>query len=231
MFVTVAKRRARNMQPIVRCLDLFCGAGGAGEGYRRAGFDVTGVDIRPQPHNPHRFIQADALAFLREHGHEFAFIHASPPCQRWSMATRMRPGAAATHPDLIAPVRELLLTCGKPWVSENVVGAPLREPLMLCGTMFGLKVYRHRLFESSFRLPAQPHSPHRDNCHGNHRISRNGFVNVFGGGGNTDYKRKAMGIDWMTRDELSQAIPPAYTEWIGREFLNTANDQTEGPAA
>ncbi len=138
-----------------RLLDLFCCAGGAGEGYRRAGFDVTGVDNRPQKNNPHTFILADALEYCADHGHEYDVIHASPPCQKYSTIT---PKAnRGNHPDLIAPVRELLLATGKPFVIENVGGArkELMNPFMLCGTMFGLRtpcgaeLQRHRHFESN----------------------------------------------------------------------------------
>jgi len=229
MFVTVAKREGCNVQALVRCLDLFCCAGGAGEGYRRAGFDVTGVDIRPMPHNPHRFIQGDALAFLREHGHEFDFIHASPPCQGYSTLAAMHPGKV--WPKLIDQVRSLVKATGKPYVIENVETAPLRREsdlfgnhgVMLCGSMFGLGVARgflrrHRIFETSFPLP-QPACKHVGKA-----------VGVYGHGGHTGKHRmlyreeasKAMGIDWMNRDEMCQAIPPAYTEWIARQWC-TAN--------
>ena len=212
------------MKPLVRCLDLFCCAGGAGEGYRRAGFDVVGVDIRPQPHNPHCFVQADALEFLREFGHEFDFIHASPPCQAHCDLKHM--WNAKKHTDLIGPTRDLLRQTGKPWIIENVEGAPLETPVILCGTMFNLgtddaELRRHRLFELGGGLPPlfAPPCQHR----GKPRV-----IGVYGGHGrdrrrkvntqdfSTDARREAMGIDWMTGAELSQAIPPAYTEWLGR---------------
>lgn len=205
-------------------LDLFCGAGGAAMGYHRAGFEVVGVDINPQPHYPFEFHQADALEFPLE---GFDVIHASPPCQRWSSATRLC-GRPETHPDHLTPIRERLQEAGIPFVIENVYGAPLQTPLMLCGLMFGLKMFRHRYFECSPLLLAVGHPSHRGK-----RIGE-GYYCVVGGGGPWKSKsrggglnngplaewRKAMGIDWMRREELTQAIPPAYTEYLGRQLLN-----------
>lgn len=214
-----------------KLLDLFCCAGGAGMGYHRAGFDVTGVDIRKQPHNPHRFIQADALEYLREHGYEYDAIHASPPCQAHSDLKHM--WNAKKHVDLIAPTRELLKASGKPYIIENVEGAPLHKPVILCGTMFGLgtddaELRRHRLFEVNWPLFLRPECQHG-------RKPR--VIGVYGGHGRdrrrnvntqdfpTSARREAMGIDWMTSTELSQAIPPAYTEWIGRQLLSQMREQ------
>lgn len=219
------------MSDKMRLLDLFCGAGGAGMGYHRAGFEVVGVDIAPQKHYPFEFHQADAFDFLAEHGREFDIIHASPPCQQFSRLGsiwKARLGARAwaeKHPDLIAPMRHALLQCSKPYVIENVVGAPLQNAILLCGTMFGLKVYRHRLFESNLLLLAPPHAPHHDNCKAVGRgLSLKGFLSVTGHGGfgfanGFDYAKDAMGIEWMDRKDLSQAIPPAYTEFIGRQIM------------
>lgn len=201
-----------------RLLDLFSCQGGAGVGYARAGFEVVAVDIDPQPRNPFEFHQADALDFLAEHGHEFDAIHASPPCQAYTMAQRIR---GNEHPDLVAPTRAALIALGKPWVIENVVGAPLLEPVMLCGSMFdGLRVYRHRLFETSLDLPQPEHPEHvatvakmgRPPVEGQH-------MHVVGNFSGVDYARKAMGIDWMNRDGLREAIPPAFTEHVGRHLL------------
>lgn len=198
-----------------RLLDLFCGAGGAAVGYRRAGFDVVGVDLRPQPRYPFTFHQADALTFDLA---GFDVVHASPPCQRWSALNKQlrRP-----HPDLIGPTRDRLVGWGGPWIMENVPGAPLRADVLLCGRMFGLGVKRHRLFETwdGYR----PWTPFHDD--------RGPFVGVYGHPGGTHRRRpgeskgttaewrEAMGIDWMTAGELAQAIPPAYTEWIALEVL------------
>lgn len=202
-----------------RLLDLFCGAGGAGEGYRRAGFDVTGVDIALMPNNPHTFIQADALEYLAEHGHEYDAIHASPPCQAYSVTRNI--GHGKEYPDLIGPTREALEATGKPYVIENVVGAPLNTTIMLCGAMFGLKVYRHRLFESNVMLFQPPHPKHTEKIGKAGRgPNANGWMSVSGNIVNPDAGRAAMGMDhWMTRNELSQSIPPAYTEYIGRQLM------------
>jgi site-specific DNA-cytosine methylase len=128
-----------------RLLDLFCGAGGAGMGYHRAGFEVVGVDIAPQPHYPFEFHQGDALEYLAAHGHEFDAIHASPPCQRYSSIQRITKNKHK-WPDLVDPVRQLLIKSGKPYVIENVQGAPLRVDAFMCGSMFGLGMIRHRIF-------------------------------------------------------------------------------------
>ena len=206
----------------MKLLDLFCGAGGAGEGYRRAGFDVTGVDNRPMPRNPHRFIQADALEYLAEHGHEYDAIHASPPCQAYSVASVSQRKAGKRYPDLLAKTRELLIASGKLFAIENVPGAPMRADAILCGSMFGLRVIRHRMFEMNLnRLILTPTCQHHENpvCVVGHgtpswNLERNGMVCH-----TADERRAAMGIDWMDGATLSQAIPPAYTEFIGRELL------------
>lgn len=212
----------------MRLLDLFCGAGGAGEGYRRAGFEVTGVDIKPQPHNPHTFVRGDAIEYLEAHGHEFDAIHASPPCQGYSALKAMHGGKS--YPMLIEKVRELLQRISRPYVIENVERAPLQSysclfgghGVMLCGSMFGLAVSRgflrrHRIFETSFPV-AQPPCNHRGLA-----------VGVYGHGGHSGKHRmlyraeaaEAMGIDWMNRDELAQAIPPAYTAYLGQALAKT----------
>jgi DNA (cytosine-5)-methyltransferase 1 len=206
-----------------RLLDLFCGAGGCSVGYHRAGFEVTGVDIAPQPRYPwpERFVLADALEFLRGvRPGEWDFIHASPPCQAY---TRIRHLTRAGHPALIEEVRALLKATGIPYVIENVPGAPLVSPIVLCGASFGLKTYRHRLFESSEFLFAPVHSSHREKCPRAGRLYREGgFMSVVGKIGFTAYAREVMGCPWMTGAELSQAIPPAYCEWIGRQLLQCA---------
>ena len=215
----------------MRILDLFCKAGGATRGFQMAGFEVVGLDIEPQKrYIGDDFIQGDALCALRDllsgkgirgrnqtyYLSDFVAIAASPPCQHYSEGTRN--DNRHKHPNLIPSIRELLIECGLPYVIENVSGAAayMNNPVTLCGVMFPeLRVYRHRLFECSFPVVAPAHTDHQDNCHGNNMISRKGYVNVFGGGGLVEYKREAMGIDWMTRDELSQAIPPAYTQFVG----------------
>jgi len=221
-----------------RLLDLFCGAGGAAMGYHRAGFDVVGVDIRPQPNYPYEFIQGDALEvldslrFFADEKEACDAIHASPPCQahvKGMAAANRALGRAYDHVDLIGPTRELLIATGLPYVIENVVGAPLRNWIMLCGSSFGLDVRRHRLFETSFGLMASPcaHYLQRERKfwtstmttrarHGKHGAT---VAQVYGAGGDRHTWGPAMGIDWMTGDELAEAIPPAYTEFIGQQLV------------
>lgn len=207
----------------MRLLDLFCGAGGAAMGYYRAGFtEIVGVDIKPQPHYPFRFVRADALE-----GHTlpqgFDVIHASPPCQSFSKTRAILRGKGLRNPgvDLVAQTRALLRRHGRPYVIENVPGAPLEAPIVLCGTMFGLRVYRHRLFECSELILAPGDGPH-EHTTGSHRgySKDTPFITVGGNNYNREQGAAAMGIGWpMTRAELSQAIPPAYTEFIGRQLI------------
>lgn len=210
-----------------RLLDLFCCAGGAGVGYARAGFEVVGVDIEPQPRYPFEFIQADALGLDPEFVATFDAIHASPPCQSYSDLAK-RNGNADAWPRLIDPTRDLLIASGRPWVIENVEGAPLRNPVVLCGTMFpGLRVLRHRLFEANFPIVAPPHGKHPKVHTFDKRKSHYGktndmidFVQVTGGGNCTIAAAKdAMGITWMTKNEMNESIPPAYTKLIGEQLL------------
>lgn len=211
----------------MKLLDLFCGAGGAAMGYHRAGFDVVGVDIKPQPRYPFTFHQGDALEFCRRYGSEFDVIHASPPCQAYSVTQNLKT-VSANHPDLVGVTRDTLRKTGKPYVIENVPGAPLRETVMLCGTMFDLGVIRHRRFECNPVLTFSPYT-----CHHRGRVCpmwwksrrealRRGetfeYITVAGKSFLVQEARDAMKINWMTRDELAQAIPPAYTEWIGRRL-------------
>lgn len=198
-----------------RLLDLFCGAGGAAMGYHRAGFEVVGVDIAPQPHYPFAFIQADALMWWIG---GFDAIHASPPCQAYSWSARRWNVERA---DLLDDTRERLRMAGVPFVIENVPGAPLLEPAVLCGRMFGLPLIRHRLFETNWQLWPLPGHPRHVGLIGKGQavtVAGHGGDNVRGNGGRAA-KRAAMGIDWMTDVELNEAIPPAYTEWIGRQLI------------
>lgn len=208
-------------------LDLGCSQGGCSVGYYRAGFDVVGVDILPQPKYPFLEIhQGDMVEALddKEFVSRFAAIHASPPCQLYSSITKMwDPGA---HPDLVGPVREKLAALGKPYVIENVPGAPLVEPVVLCGTMFGLALHdgtgelrRHRLFESNIPLSPPRSCRHTDTP----------TIGVYGRPGGSSLRdggrhslkqwREAMGLPHMTAEGLAQAIPPDYTEWIGRQIM------------
>jgi len=204
-----------------RLLDLFCGAGGATKGYQRAGFHVTGVDIAPQPNYcGEEFYQADALTFPLA---GFDAIHASPPCQAFT-AYRRRPNHVGEYPDLIAPVRERLIEAGVPWVIENVPGAPLIDPIQLCGSSFGLDIRRHRLFESNVSMLAPPCAHHWQTPRfpqATNRTNLRSTVEV-GAWRTAHLAPAAMGIDWMTLEELSEAIPPAYTEHVGTHLLMAA---------
>jgi DNA (cytosine-5)-methyltransferase 1 len=209
-----------------RLLDLFCGAGGASMGYYRVGFEVVGVDIKPQPHYPFEFHQADALTYPLG---GFDAYHASPPCQAYADANAngLKP---SRHQRLIEPIRIRLNLTGKIFVIENTHKAPLNATLMICGTMFGLKVIRHRYFEFNFAGPLSPFS-----CNHWGQVASGEFLGIYarGGKGHRHGKglrdasseppkitaQEAMGIDWMTKEELTQAIPPAYTEYIGKYLL------------
>jgi DNA (cytosine-5)-methyltransferase 1 len=205
-----------------RLLDLFCGAGGAAMGYHRAGFDVAGVDIKPQPHYPFEFHQGDALTWPLD---GFDAIHASPPCQRYSQATKVWRGRCDSHPDLVAPTRERLAQNGRPYVIENVIGAPLINAIMLCGTAFPeLRVRRHRLFECSFPIMAMPcnHAAvdYAVPVYGHSGAGANRGRERDRGRSNTGSDwREAMGIDWMTNAEIVLSIPPAYTQFIGEQLM------------
>lgn len=214
------------MKPVL--LDLFCKAGGAGMGYHLAGFDVVGVDIEDQPRYPFEFYKADALQYLEQHGHLYDVIHASPPCQRYTNMQSIHKNRIE-HPDLIEPVRDMLIATGKPFIIENVVGAPLKDYITLCGVMFGLKVYRHRLFESNVLLMEPPHPCHPEVMPSVGRgVSPSGYVSIGAGGiigvrNAHKLRSDAMGIDWMNRDELTNAVPPAFTNYVGQQILNHLN--------
>ena len=210
-----------------RALDLFSGAGGATRGLQLAGFHVTGVDIRPQPrYVGDHFIQADALNPPFD-VRSFDFIWASPPCQAFTIASKVHRNAGTVYPDLIEATRAMLRRSGTAWVIENVPGAPVRPDLILCGSQFGLPIARHRLFECSFpyfELLA-PCNHARDIIticgHGTpqwmrkRRIARGLHPNA-----SVAVKKAAIGVDWMNRGELAQSIPPAYSEFIGKAALN-----------
>ena len=207
-------------------LDLFCGAGGAAMGYHRAGFDVTGVDIKRQPHFPFKFLHLDVFEYLYRASNLTGFdaIHASPPCQLYSEAGKLH-RVRQDHPDLIGPTRHALEETGLPWVIENVPNAPLRVDLELCGSMFGLAIRRHRWFEANFPL-RKPHAPH------NHSALYDPW---HGPGRTADKFRAAMGIDWMPiaggrnkPGSVDLAIPPAYTEWIGKQLLEVVTFSKAG---
>ena len=232
-----------------RLLDLFCGEGGAGRGFQLAGFDVTGVDLakRCASRYPGRFIRGDAVKFAVDHAGDFDAVHASPPCKVHTSLAVLHPEDTAgmlfpmaTHVDLIPDTRAALVASGRPWIIENVPGAPLIDPVTLCGSMFGLgavcedgwrQLWRHRLFESTARLIAPGPCQHDGSP-----------VGVYGnGGGGLDaatrgYKatqqeaNEALQTPWMSRTGVSQAIPPAYTEWLGAQLLDQlGNEKTPEP--
>lgn len=210
-----------------RLLDLFCGAGGAAEGYHRAGFDVVGIDINPQPNYPFEFIRAEGnwhrswLEPWQVRG--YSAIHASPPCQAFTAYRRRGAGVGDSYPDLIGEMRQILIKTGLPWVMENVPGSPVQPMVQLCGSSFGLDVRRHRWFETNVpmmsppcahglqRVPRFAHATNRKNLR---RTVEIGVWRI-----PLPVQQQAMGIDWMTLDELSEAIPPAYTEYIGEQLL------------
>lgn len=230
----------------MRILDVFCCAGGAGTGYHRAGFDVYGVDIAPQPNYPFAFCRGDALAILRyliagvkvgftkRDGSkewlgldDFDAVHTSPPCQSRTTMSNRYPEAQAAHPQLIAPTRDLLEEIGLPYVIENVPGArrDLLEPTTLAGGMFQLHVDRPRLFETNFPLTAPPkRKPDHvigvyGRSHDGRRLWTRADGSVLRAARTLEEGRKAMGIEWMAWHELTEAIPPAYTEFIGGQLI------------
>ena len=258
--------------PGMRLLDLFCGAGGAAMGYHQAGFDdITGVDIKSQPRYPFRFIQGDALEYLADHGHEYDAIHASPPCQGYSVMNNLPWLKGRDYPLLILPCIEMLEGLGKPYVLENVMGARHGAKGLakrgleahglkagwLCGAMFGLPFYRHRLFAANWLWLAPGHLKHVGVIKHGRMLSNNGsrasaiiypegaprsrgihkpgdvesvraakaLMVGQNGNGTVGHAKgwhlaaEAMGIDWMKRAELTQAIPPAYTRFIGEQLL------------
>ena len=209
----------------MKLLDLYCKAGGASKGYQLAGFEVVGVDIKKQKRYPFKFIQADCLELMKdiEFLKSFDVITASPPCQTHSITQHLRnaQGKSTDKIDLIPQTREALIESGKPYVIENVPGSPLVNPIQMCGSSFGLKVRRHRLFESNLQLKGSV-------C--NHK-EQGKPVGIYGSmrdeipnGGHTaksiEQAREAMGIDWMIWGELVEAIPPIYTKEIGTQILD-----------
>jgi DNA (cytosine-5)-methyltransferase 1 len=234
-----------------RLLDLFCGAGGAAMGYHRAGFEVVGVDIRPQPNYPFEFYQGDALealAAIADGGllpgvRDFDAVHASPPCQGYSAANNIH--QRTDHPLLIDEVRALLIATGLPYVIENVEGARANMPnaVTICGLAFGLNVRRHRLFDCNFPVMVPGCTGHdrdylivfgqgsaRTRAKQIGRTAKDGPI-LRRGTASWEASCEAMGIDWMRRPELSEAIPPAYTEHIGSYLLLEVDARAEGVAA
>lgn len=207
----------------LRLLDLFCGAGGAAVGYHRASFEVVGVDIKPQPNYPFRFLQGDALEYLRDdiligdiaHG-RLDVIHASPPCQRWLGVPR---ALGEDYPDLIGPTRELLKSTGLPYVIENVPDAPLEDGFVLCGSTFGLPVVRHRRFEVWPSIGLVPSTCHQGSY--SRGTEHPGTYPFAHGAWRPAWREHVLPVvwPWMTLEESHDAIPPAYTEVIGAALL------------
>lgn len=215
-----------------KLLDLFCGVGGAGEGYQRAGFEVTGVDNIEQPNNPHKFILDDALEYLIKYGNNYDVIHASPPCQLYSVSTYQFRKKGKVYPNLIPPLKEVLDKLEKPYIIENVPLAPIRSDVVFKGYVFGLKVIRERKFELGNGLFILQQEMYKTNK----QVKKGDFVTVAGKGSLKSHKndhdfkhskgsilenwRFALGIPWAkTYKELANAIPPAYTEYIGQQIL------------
>jgi len=217
-----------------KLLDLYCGEGGCSMGYHQAGFQVTGVDVVWMERYPFQFFQTSALKLIDDPDFiaQFDAIAASPPCK---VHTSMKAFSSSHHIDLVPETRELLMQSGKSWVMENVPGAPLIDPITLCGSMFGLPVRRHRLFESNIEL-SQPDCRHAEQeanspgykvrqYHSGQPVEyMANVVSVYGRGngygpGETELWRNAMQMPWASKDGLAQAIPPAYTEFIGRQLI------------
>jgi DNA (cytosine-5)-methyltransferase 1 len=212
----------------MKILDLFCKAGGAGYGYYLAGFEVVGVDIEPQPHFPFEFHQADAIEYLREHWMEFDAIHASPPCQEYSKSAAQWRKEGREYPDLVGKTREELIKTGKPYIIENVPNSPLINPIMLNGSIFNLLVHRPRLFETNFPVE-QPYIPKTKRPVKMGRPVKEGdIIQPVGHFSGVAYARKQMQIGWMNVGELAQAIPPAYTKYIGEILMGYLNVQYLG---
>lgn len=200
-------------------LDLFSGAGGAAKGYQRAGFRVTGVDINPQPrYVGDDFIQADAMQFVADNWWKFDAIHASPLCQRYSPMSLCRPGLSETYPDHVRRLKAMLDYYSKPYIIENVPQAPLKDPMILCGSMFGYDLYRHRAFKTNFRVKPPPHPFHHKSAVHPEDWDETKILSVVGNCAPIAHARKIMDCPWMLREELREAIPPFYTEYIG-DFL------------
>lgn len=202
-----------------RLLDICCCQGGAARGYHDAGFDITGIDTEPQPNYPYTFIRGDGLKLLADPGfiRQFDAIHTSWPCQGYTNCQKIR---GNDHPKLIEPGRELLRATGLPYVQENVPGAPLIDPVELCGAMFGLHTYRHRLFETNWPLTAPAHPEHVHPTVKMGRPLREGdWYHAVGNFSNVPYVRADLGVPWMTRDGIRECIPPAYTRFVGEQLM------------
>jgi DNA (cytosine-5)-methyltransferase 1 len=204
-----------------RLLDLYCCAGGASYGYEQSGFQVVGVDIERQPKYKGEFVQADAIEYLKNNWQNFDAVHASPPCQAYSLSSMQFRKAGKEYADLIAPTREALITTGLPYVIENVPGAPLINSVQLCGEMFGLPTYRHRLFESNFPISVPPHPKH---IYPNAKMGRapkeGEFIQYVGHFSGVKKVQEFTGLYWLGQYELAQSLPPHYTKYIGLQLIS-----------
>lgn len=203
----------------MKLLDLYCCQGGASTGFKKAGFNVTGVDLYPQPKYPYKFIQTDAVDYLLQHGHEYDFIHASPPCQKHSLSAMQFRLLGKEYPDLISATRAALIQIGKPYSLENVKGAPLHNPVLLCGNMFNIPSYRHRLFETNWLLPQPLHNRHEVRQAKMGRPVKDGeYIQYIGHFPMIKHVREFTGFNWMNTYGLAQSIPSEYTHYIGMQF-------------
>lgn len=211
----------------LKLLDLYCCGGGAGYGYELAGFEVTGVDIDPQPKHRGNFIQSDAIEFLMDNYKNYDVIHASPPCQEYSMSSKQFRIKGKKYPDLINKTRDALITIGKPYIIENVPGSPLVNPITLCGTMFGMDTYRHRLFESNMNLTTPIHKKHVNKNAKMGRAPKEGeFIQYVGHFSGVKKVQEMTGLHWLGQYELAQSIPPQYTHYLGKQILNILTTNT-----
>lgn len=205
-----------------KALDLFCCGGGAGMGLSQSGFDVIGVDISPQPKYPFEFHQQDALTFSLE---GYDFIWASPPCQKHTKASKLQ---GNEHHCFIEEIRQRLENQETPYCIENVVGAPLKNPILLCGEMFGIKTYRHRLFECSFPVEQPEHPKHpKQQIKMGRPVKEGDYIQVVGHFSGVEYAQKVMGIDWLGQNELREAIPPCYSKYIVEQYLKGLTNDTK----
>lgn len=203
-----------------KLLDLYCCGGGASHGYELAGFEVTGIDINPQPKYKGAFFQSDAIQYLIENWRNFDAIHASPPCQAYSLSSMQFRKKGKRYVDLISATREALLQTGLPYVIENVPGSPLINPIQLCGSMFNMQSYRHRLFESNIALTAPMHPEHINvNAKMGRKPKVGEFIQYVGHFSGVKKVQDMTGLHWLGQGELAQSIPPQYTKYIGGQLI------------
>lgn len=203
----------------MKALDLCCCGGGASAGLSQAGFDITGIDIEPQRHYPFKFIQANILDLDYDFISQFDFLWASPPCQEFSTASMQFRLKGKQYPNLIEAVRIMFVNSGKPYVIENVEGAPLIKPIMLCGTMFGLDLYRHRIFESNFPITQPTHNEHiAKQTKMGRPVKQGEFIHMVGHFSGVPLAREVTGCHWMNQYELAQSVPPVYSKYMAEQW-------------